>query len=204
MACQANLRELGQAIYMYSGLYKGMLPPGYYDIVPAISGTQTVVRWVDLLQGVMSSKYGQNSTDAFNTNSSAALIRKVFVCPEGPNEDMLSGKVFACSYLSHPPLMPQLASPNETPAFTWLVTDPYPGAVAKHTYNMARVKRASEIALLWDAPLIYDPTAVGWMINQGLPVANQIDKSALLFRLARDHDIPDRQLHPDHRSNIHG
>ncbi|HEX3355444.1 MAG TPA: type II secretion system protein [Tepidisphaeraceae bacterium] len=184
LACQANLHQIGQGLIIYTGQYKGMLPPGYYDIVPPIPpGTQTVVRWVDLLQGVMSSKYGYNSTDAFNTNSSAAALRKVFVCPEGPNDDMLAGKVFACSYLSHPRLMPQLASPNALSTLPWVNVDPYPGSTGpKHTYNISRVKRSSEIAVIWDAPLIYsppppgDPTAGGWMINQGLPVANQIDK----------------------------
>jgi prepilin-type N-terminal cleavage/methylation domain-containing protein/prepilin-type processing-associated H-X9-DG protein len=177
VACQANLRQIGQAIIIYSTQTKGMLPPGYYDIVPPIPpGNITVARWVDILQGVMASKYGSNSTDSYNTNSSAALIRKVFVCPEGPNEDMLSGKVFACSYLSNPRLMPQLASPNQPSIYAWVNTDPYPGSVGKHPYNMARIKRSSEIALIWDGPLVYDTTAGGWMISQGCPVANQIDK----------------------------
>ncbi len=177
VACQANLRQIGQAIFIYTTQTKGILPPGYYDIVPPIPpGNQTVARWVDILQGVMSSKYGSNSTDAYNTNSSAALLRKVFVCPEGPNEDMLSGKVFACSYLSHPRLMPQLASPNAPSTYAWVNNDPYPGVRGKHPYNMARIKRSSEIALIWDAPLIFDTTAGGWTISQGCPVANQIDK----------------------------
>src|SRR4051794_33051244 len=59
VACQANLRQIGQAIIIYTTQSKGILPPGYYDIVPPIPpGNQTVARWVDVLQGVMSSKYG--------------------------------------------------------------------------------------------------------------------------------------------------
>jgi prepilin-type N-terminal cleavage/methylation domain-containing protein/prepilin-type processing-associated H-X9-DG protein len=177
VACQANLRQIGQAIVIYSTQSRGILPPGYYDIVPPIPpGNITVARWVDIIQGVMATKYGGNSTDAFNTNSSAALVRKVFICPEGPNEDMLSGKVFACSYLAHPRLMPQLASPNQPSIYPWVNNDPYPGITGKHPYNLARIKRASEIALIWDAPLVYDTTVGGWMVSQGCPVANQIDK----------------------------
>src|SRR5437773_4136628 len=67
VACQANLRQIGQAVVIYTTQSKGLLPPGYYDIVPPIPpGNQTVVRWVDLLQGIMATKYGANSTDAYN------------------------------------------------------------------------------------------------------------------------------------------
>jgi len=176
VACQANLRQIGQAVFIYTTQSKGILPPGYYDIVPAIEGNITVARWVDILQGVMATKYGANSTDAYHTNSSAALLRKVFVCPDGPNEDMLSGKVFACSYLAHPRLMPQLASPNALSIYAWVNNDPYPGVRGKHPYMLARVKRASEIALIWDAPLVFDSSAGGWMVSMGCPVANQIDR----------------------------
>src|SRR5687768_15235842 len=79
VACQANLRELGNAIQMYAIVYKGSYPPGYYQNQPNVN---THTRWVDLLQGTLSSRYGQNSTDAFFTESSAARIRKIFICPE--------------------------------------------------------------------------------------------------------------------------
>jgi len=181
VACQANLRDIGTAIQIYAVQSKGILPPGYYDIVPPIPpGNITVVRWVDMIQGIMSARYGSNSTDAFNTNSSAARIRKVFVCPDAPNEDMLSGKTFACTYFSHPRLMPQLASPNQPSSLPWINYDPYGLARGrndpKHPYNLGRIKRASEIALIWDASISFDAAAGGWSLPQGLPVANQIDK----------------------------
>ncbi len=181
VACQANLRELGNAIQMYAIANKGSYPPGYYQNLPSVN---THTRWVDLLQGTLSSKYGQNSTDAFFTNSGAARIRKVFICPEAPNEEMLSGKLFACTYLSHPRLMPQIAQPPASQK--WLEVDPYfwnrgNVAVRKSPYKIARVKRSAEIAVLWDAPLIFSAatatTPAGFVIQDHLPVANQLDKA---------------------------
>jgi prepilin-type processing-associated H-X9-DG protein len=182
VACQANLRELGNAIQMYAVANKGSYPPGFYENVPEVGSTITVTRWVDLLQGTLSSKYGQNSTDAYFTNSSAARIRKIFVCPEAPNDAMLSGAVFACTYTSHPRLMPQLAQPSASSGLAWLVYDPYflnrgNVQVRKTTYKIARVKRAAEIAVLWDAPLQFDNTAGAFIMANGLPVANQLDKA---------------------------
>ena len=48
VACQANLRELGNSIQMYAVVNKGHDPPGYYQNQP---GVNTHTRWVDLLQG---------------------------------------------------------------------------------------------------------------------------------------------------------
>jgi prepilin-type processing-associated H-X9-DG protein len=181
VACQANLRELGNAIQMYAVANKGSYPPGYYQNLPNVN---THTRWVDLLQGTLSSKYGENSTDAFFTNSGAARIRKIFICPEAPNENMLSGAVFACTYLSHPRLMPQIAQPPASQK--WLEVDPYfwnrgNVEVRKSPYKIARVKRSAEIAVLWDAPLEFvaasGTTPGAFVIAQHLPVANQLDKA---------------------------
>ena len=182
VACQANLRELGNAIQMYAVANKGSYPPGYYQNLPNVN---THTRWTDLVQGTLSSKYGENSTDAFFTNSGAARIRKIFICPEAPNEPMLSGTVFACTYLSHPRLMPQIAQPGASAGNDWLVDDPYflrrgNVKIGKFPYKIARVKRSSEIAVLWEAPLEFiaatGTTPGAFVISQHLPVANQLDK----------------------------
>jgi hypothetical protein len=91
--------RIGRAIQIYAVGNKGSLPPGFYEVPPIPPGSITVVRWTDLLMGTLASKYGQNSTDAFFTNSSAARLRKIFICPDAPNEDMLSGRVFALHLL---------------------------------------------------------------------------------------------------------
>src|SRR5687768_13571313 len=180
VACQANLRELGNAIQMYAVANKGSYPPGYYQNLPNVN---THTRWTDLVQGTLSSKYGENSTDAFFTNSGAARVRKIFICPEAPNEPMLSGTVFACTYLSHPRLMPQIGQPGAS--FPWLVDDPYflnrgNVRIGKLPYKIARVKRSAEVAVLWDAPLEFvgasGNTPAAFVIGQHLPVANQLDK----------------------------
>jgi prepilin-type N-terminal cleavage/methylation domain-containing protein/prepilin-type processing-associated H-X9-DG protein len=183
VACRANLRELGTAIQLYAAANKGSLPPGFYVNTPIGPSTETYTRWVDLLQGTLAPKYGFNTTDAFFTDAGAAKVRKVFICPEAPADDMLSGRVFACTYLSHPRLMPQIERPGSTTPFQWLIYDPYHLShggkqVAKTTYKLGSVKRSSEIALIWDAPLVIDTrlNPPGYVISlDGTPVANQLD-----------------------------
>jgi prepilin-type N-terminal cleavage/methylation domain-containing protein len=183
VACQANLREIGHAVQMYAGLNKSSLPPGFYENVPEPGSTITVTRWVDLLQGTLAPKYGFNSTDAFFTSSSAAKLRKIFICPESPNDDMLSGRVFACTYLSHPRLMPQLAKPGGATSLNWLIYDPYylnhgGQQIIKSTYKLGNIKRPSEIALIWDAPLVQAGNPPMFVIStDGTPVANQLDNA---------------------------
>jgi prepilin-type N-terminal cleavage/methylation domain-containing protein len=184
VACQANLRELGTAVQLYVAANKGSLPPGFYENAPEPGSTITVTRWVDLLQGTLAPKYGFNSTDAFFTDAGAAKLRKIFICPDAPADDMLSGRVFACTYLAHPRLMPQIARPGSSTPLNWLIYDPYylnhgGQQVVKTTYKMSRVARSSEIALIWDAPLVvstaFSPPAFV-ISNDGTPVANQLDK----------------------------
>ena len=71
LACQANLRTIGQAIGMYATQSKGVFPPGYYDIVPPIPpGNQTVVRWVDLLRCCALDQIAHQSQDPSGLDAS--------------------------------------------------------------------------------------------------------------------------------------
>lgn len=186
VACQANLREIGHAIQMYTVANKSSLPPGFYqNETTAQSGTAgTFTRWVDLLVGTLAPKYGYNTTDTFLTSSEGSKMRGMFICPDAPADDMRSGRVFACTYLSHPRLMPQIERVGSTTSLNWLIYDPYflnrgGQQVVKTTYKIGNVKRASEVALVWDAPLVQQAIAGGppaFVISpDGTPVANQID-----------------------------
>lgn len=188
VACQANLREMGHAIQMYTIANKSSLPPGFYqNETTAQSGTQgTFTRWVDLLLGTIAPKYGFNTTDTFLSSSAGSKMRAMFICPDAPADDMRSGRVFACTYLSNPRLMPQIERVGGTTSLTWLIYDPYflnPGRggqqIAKTTYKIGNVKRAAEVALIWDAPLVQQAITGGppaFVISpDGTPVANQID-----------------------------
>jgi prepilin-type N-terminal cleavage/methylation domain-containing protein/prepilin-type processing-associated H-X9-DG protein len=184
VACQANLKELGIALNLYAIANKGSLPPGFYTATPIPPSTITVVRWVDLLMGTLSSKYGYNSSDAFFTSSDGARIRKIFICPDAPRDDMDAGVVFACTYLSHPRLIPQMNTDASTSGFPWIPYDPYylnrtpSRQVFKSPYKLGRIKRSAEIAVLWDAPLQWDPQVRRWVISaDATPVANQLDNT---------------------------
>jgi prepilin-type processing-associated H-X9-DG protein len=174
------MREIGTAFQMYSIQWKGSLPPGFYDIAPTPPSTVAVVRWVDLIQGTLAPKYGVNSSDAFFSNAKDSRLRKIFICPDVDSD--LSPDAF-CTYLTHPRLIPQITNEAQMQAnYEWLVYEPYywnRGMVRKlkTPYKIARIKRASEIALMWEAGLEVNTATGKFDLPQGLPVANQIDKA---------------------------
>ena len=120
-----------------------------------------------------------NSSDAFFTNATTSRLRQIFVCPDVASD--MSPDAF-CTYLTHPRLVPQLATPANSAGMNWLVYEPYylnhGGAMKlKTTYKLSRVKRASEVALMWEAAMEVNATTGKFDLPQGLPVANQIDKT---------------------------
>jgi len=180
VACQANMREIGTAFQMYAIQWKGSLPPGFYEIAPTPPSTVAVVRWVDLLQGTLAPKYGINSSDSFFTNAKDSKLRQIFVCPDVAGD--VAPEAF-CTYLTHPRLVPQLIKEGQpTGGLDWLTWEPYyynRGLVkkVKTPYKLSRIKRASEIALMWEAGMEVNTATGKFDLPQGLPVANQIDKN---------------------------
>src|SRR2546429_2972075 len=73
VACMSNLRQLGQAVQMYSIASKGSLPFG--DFVTTYANGTTNTRWFTVLQNVMSNKYGISWNDAGASGSAAARLR---------------------------------------------------------------------------------------------------------------------------------
>ncbi|CAN5526871.1 hypothetical protein BH09PLA1_BH09PLA1_12010 [soil metagenome] len=179
IACQANMREIGTAFQMYAIQNNGSLPPGFYEITPTPPSTIAVVRWVDLVLGVIAPKYGVNSSDAYFTNAATSRLRQIFICPDVAGD--LAPDAF-CTYLTHPRLIPQIATEASAGSYDWLVWEPYylrRGTLrkVKTPYKFARIKRASEIALMWEAGMDVNPTTGKFDLPNGLPVANQIDKA---------------------------
>jgi prepilin-type processing-associated H-X9-DG protein len=77
-------------------------------------------------------------------------------------------------YLSHPRLMPQYGQK------TGLTLPNGQQEALLVPYQVGRIKRAPEIAMIFDAPLYYDSSAYGiWKLKFELPVANGLDRNAL-------------------------
>jgi prepilin-type N-terminal cleavage/methylation domain-containing protein/prepilin-type processing-associated H-X9-DG protein len=182
--CSSNLRQIGQAIIMYAGDYKGVLPPGYWDgewnpatgqsTVPTGSIYNYAAQWSVLIQPYMGKAGNTDNSNAI-LGGNTSMMRAVFVCPDGPtltNEFVSSDTL--TEYVCHPRLMPWLTAGNENSA-----ADPITGKFLV-PYHLAHIKRSSEIALIFDAALVPDPV-YGWNVPSTIPVGNALDETALFY-----------------------
>lgn len=188
--CQSNLRQIGQAIFMYTGDNGGSLPWGFYDaslnftngtqITWSSTGAQEQAEsfWSILIQPYMS-KAGSNFVDNANMGGLISGVRQVFICPDAPQPTYPQSGSTITQYVCHPRLMPwsawwadECASASGGPP-----VDPITHAYLL-PYKIAHIKRSSEIAMIFDASLIFDPVA-GWNVDQTIPVAERLDASAI-------------------------
>jgi prepilin-type N-terminal cleavage/methylation domain-containing protein/prepilin-type processing-associated H-X9-DG protein len=171
--CQSNLRSIGQGIQMYTIAHKGSLPIGFWNGLfdPATGppgfgsggdGTRAT-NWVLLVQHTLAPKYGLTWNDLSNGGNTNSL-RQLFVCPDAPiviQEQNVTGNLV--HYECHPILMPQLLHPWRTDAL-------------RAPYKISKVRRSSEIALIFDCPV--DPTQ-GIKITDDVPVATRLDNGGI-------------------------
>ena len=183
VTCQSNLRSIGQAIYIYVSVNKGTLPYGFwngdnptkYDSYgrslgkdPLPAGVTTDMRanhWVMLLQNTLNNKYGTNWGDSYAQNANISRIRQLFLCPDAPGSyDVNRSSSGSVHYYCHPLLMPMIFDQK-----------PFGSTVAATPYRLAKVKRASEIALIFDGALAFSTTYQTWHAKSEVPVAMELD-----------------------------
>ena len=177
VACQSNLRSIGQGIAIYVVNNKGVLPIGDWytgaDFNP-FTGVQMTAndgnratRWPLLVQAALSTKYGASFNDSAQSGADVSKIRDVFTCPDAPNDGNKRTGVSggAITYQSHPLLMPDING-NKTfynpPAYT-------------KPYRIAKVKRSTEVGLIWDCPIYYDSALAMWHPRYDGAVSQWID-----------------------------
>ena len=180
VACQANLRSIGQGIAIYVVTNKGVLPIGDWytgaDFNPTTgaqigpNNANRATRWPLLVQAALSNKYGASFNDSASSGADVSKIREVFTCPEAPNDGNkrtgVSGA--AITYQSHPLLMPDING----------LKVQYTPQVLTKPYRMAKIKRSSEIGLVWDCPIYYDATNALWHPVYDAAVSTWIDNGA--------------------------
>lgn len=181
VACAANLRSIGQGLFGYATAFR-TLPYGYWDgqdrnavgtpsIPPGMTAGDRAGHWPLLLEAYMNKRYGGNWNQSTIGGGDVSKLREMFHCPEAPGDNskklQASGTIH---YMCHPRLMPGLFTddPSITGAYDWM--RPYP---------LAKVKRSSEIALIFDGPLTYDPARDVWVARWDVPVAGHIDRGRL-------------------------
>jgi prepilin-type N-terminal cleavage/methylation domain-containing protein/prepilin-type processing-associated H-X9-DG protein len=164
--CQSNLRQIGSAIQAYVVANKGRLPYGYWRNTQ-VSGQFS--NWTMLLQNVMNNKYPVISSDITpGLNLTGASLREIYFCPDAPGEKIQNSSgdtaIGLSNYLCHPRLMAQL---DQTSG----------GSPDGRSYIISKVKRSSEIALVFDGTMVFDNVngVRLWRPYQGVAVARHID-----------------------------
>src|SRR5436190_13277960 len=177
--CQSNLRTIGQGILIYANYNKGRFPLGTWEggdwdpVAKTLgaSDANRATRWNLLVQNAFNNKYGTTWNDAASNtfNSNTAAMRDLFICPDAPgNGDKHAQSSGDIDYICHPRLMPRYGQPVGG------------GDFLLKPYLVSKVRRASEIALVFDAPLVYEGTTYFiWHIFQETPVANNLDRNAM-------------------------
>jgi len=163
--CSSNLRQIGQALIMYTNDNKYSLPWGYWDGDYAFGGSAAngaaplpgpgngslYSQWTDCLLAEMTLQAGNTSATG-GTNQSS--LRKVFCCPDaGGFPSVFPTNATVCQYGCHPRLMP--ANQNYWYANGAGAIGPMPLQYAV-PYKITRIKRSAEVGIVWDMSLTID------------------------------------------------
>jgi prepilin-type processing-associated H-X9-DG protein len=166
VSCQANLRTIGQGLYIYANQNKGYLPWGYWNGTATGQGSgdpAKATHWDLLVMNALNSRYGATWNDSATQGGDVARLKDIFHCPEVDNAEKALQASGAIHYTAHPRIMPVW---DTTTLANGVFLTPYP---------LSRIKRASEIAIVFDASLT---RANGiWRVAWDIPVARGMDSA---------------------------
>jgi prepilin-type N-terminal cleavage/methylation domain-containing protein/prepilin-type processing-associated H-X9-DG protein len=166
IACQSNLRQIGQAISIYVIDNQGIFPYGYWNGVSPYNSTAAAnyniaADWTTLIQndlnGQISSAY---NTGSQSQNQILSRVRNVFVCPDSPPGPANDPNNLIYQYICHPRLMPVLGQKDTASS---LFPRPF-----LQPAKVAQIKRSSEITYIFDGTLEQLPSG-SWRVA-GIPV----------------------------------
>jgi prepilin-type processing-associated H-X9-DG protein len=151
--CMANLRSLGQGLFMYAGDNKGLLPYGFVSNGESIPGSGVYQGessdWTTLLLHELARKsVGYDPTQAVGTSNPG--LRALFTCPTVGIEPSVQS--FFTHYSCHPRIMPDLGQ-----------FDYYKGSGGLKPYKMAHIQHSAEKAVIFDASVSNPSTAGQWI-----------------------------------------
>lgn len=191
--CQANLRSIGQGMQIYANANKDLMPFGYWDgrtrytgsgIVAGTTASGTAETWTyaSMILNALDSKNSPVHVQGVPEPASQARSRGIFLCPDVPFEpDSMHDYAPIVQYACHPRLMPPIMDStaiSNTIVTMWLGNDPTTGRAIVPS-KKSRVKRSSEIAIVWDSqvrpPLGAPQYTVGGI---GSPCAMGVDAAA--------------------------
>jgi prepilin-type processing-associated H-X9-DG protein/prepilin-type N-terminal cleavage/methylation domain-containing protein len=151
ITCQTHLREIGQAIFIYTGEDKGVLPPGFWSFLTknAYDASKTG-DWSTALTSELNSSLGNNYNQQATTHGAAAFNRGIFL-----DVDVQTLGDAPLHYSCHPRLMPTL------PQQSYLLYDGTDNH-ASSPYKIGSIKRSAEIVLIFDGGLFRSNTGFGY------------------------------------------
>lgn len=148
--CMANLRTIGQAIGLYTNVYKGMLPFGIVEDGMVFQGGGSyrgdLDHWDTLLLRVMSAK-GLDAQYA-SVNTGQIGFRGAFTCPDVSVDSTQDGRVL--HFTAHPILFPNLIDDDN---YLYVKTGERRDL---RGYRITKLKRIAEIAGIFDGSI--DPS----------------------------------------------
>jgi prepilin-type processing-associated H-X9-DG protein len=189
VACQSNLRQIGQAINIYLIDNSGTLPygiwtgygsgnpnanPNWTTTPPAgwVNGSD----WTTLIQsdlnGSISAIYNSGTQ---SQNQIQSKVRQVFMCPSAPPGPQYDPNNLTYEYICHPRLMPAL---GDYDTLFNIITNPK----FLVSYKIAKISRSAEIALIMDGSLA-QMTSGSWRVsgNAGTPVGEGLCDGWIYF-----------------------
>jgi prepilin-type N-terminal cleavage/methylation domain-containing protein/prepilin-type processing-associated H-X9-DG protein len=151
LKCMANMKTIGQAIYMYVGENKGTLPIGFLPQNASIpnEGTYTGegLDWTTLLIKVLNKKAGVGYDTQDKVTENYSGTRATFLCPSAYLATGQASQALT-HYSTHPRLMPDL---QQNDLYALLVFgNPIRGL---KPYKLAQVKRSQEIGVVFEGAL---------------------------------------------------
>jgi len=173
VACMANLRSIGQAVQLYTGIHKGALPYGYWDGIGSpdgntVNGGSSATDWQLLLLSIALGKGG--STYGDQAGSETSKLQEAFACPAAFADSGNAAGNFdrKLHYSSHPRLMPNLDDTDRA------VAPPRP---LLKGWKISKIRRSTEIALIFDGSQDF-----GTNRGNAYAVGNGIDDGGLYAR----------------------
>jgi prepilin-type processing-associated H-X9-DG protein/prepilin-type N-terminal cleavage/methylation domain-containing protein len=182
VACESNLRQIGQAIVLYTMDNQGSLPYGFWNgawnPITVSNGTANyniASEWDVLIEPEMTRVSGADYQANYG-NGNRAGVRRVFTCPDSPSTSGDTTGTVPNQYVCHPRLMNEMDN-YWGPNGYRLQLQHQCGYL--QPYKISQIKRSAEVSLIWDGSTYLDPTGA-WTIYD-TPVGVTLDSYGLTW-----------------------
>jgi len=172
--CQARLQQMGQALHVYVGQNKGLLPWGGIshtaswtdNVLPSAANNETFWWWMFTLSEIMNRN--MMGPDGLVNNLSPVFRDRDTI-------DHPAGQRFANHYTCNPRVLYRADVPDDSPV---IFGKPSPIAPQDLTQRkITSVRKASDVFVIWDAPQAqnWTPAANPTYANHAYGIAEAID-----------------------------